>query len=172
MPSFTFPNPAKIAFALLLALAGYTAAPAQRVQQINEQQLQALLSDTSDTLHVVNFWATWCKPCIKELPYFKQVRDENRTRNLKVTLVSVDFPQDVETRLIPFLKRQPLPEPVLLLNAKNENEWLNLVDPAWSGAIPATVFYNKKRGVYLLTERELSLAELRNYVSQFLQTNP
>ena len=169
MSAFTFLNRAKTCFALVAALLCFSGVQAQQIQKINEQQLQALLADKADTLHIVNFWATWCKPCVKELPHFLQIQKENAHRNVKVQLISVDFPQDEETRLKPFLKRNPLPEPVLLLNAKNENEWLNLVDPNWSGAIPATVFYNKHRGVYLLAERELSLAELQNYVSQFLQ---
>ncbi len=157
---------------LLLCLATLPAtAQKPQVKKINEQQLQTILHSKTDTLHILNFWATWCKPCIKELPYFLQIAQENKNSNVKVILVSVDFPEDINTRLIPFLERRQLPQPMLLIDPKND-QWINDVSTEWSGAIPATIIFNKHRGIYYFIERELSLQELQKYVSLNKTTKP
>jgi thiol-disulfide isomerase/thioredoxin len=135
-------------------------ANAQKLERISARELQALLNDPSDTLHVVNFWATWCKPCVKELPYFGQLQQQFKGRNLKVTLVSLDFPQDIETRLRPFIDKNKIGPPVKVVDDPDQNKWINLVNPAWGGAIPATVVYNKTRNIYQFLEKELTLEEL------------
>ncbi len=113
-----------------------------------------LLQEGSKT-YVVNFWATWCAPCIKELPYFEAL---NKNQNIDVLLVSLDFPQHKESRLLPFIKKNQLQSKVVHLDDTNENFWINAIDTTWSGAIPATIIYNnQKRGFYerLFTQKEL-----------------
>ena len=113
-----------------------------------------LLQEGSKT-YVVNFWATWCAPCIKELPYFEAL---NKNQNIDVLLVSLDFPQHKESRLMPFIKKNQLQSKVVHLDDTNENFWINAIDTTWSGAIPATIIYNnQKRGFYerLFTQKEL-----------------
>jgi thiol-disulfide isomerase/thioredoxin len=153
---------ASLCFFLILTCLGFYApeANAQKLARIDSKELQALLNDPSDTLHVINFWATWCKPCVKELPYFGQVQKQFKGRNLKVTLVSLDFPQDIETRLRPFIDKNQVKPPVKVLDDPDQNKWINLVNPNWGGAIPATVVYNKTKNVYHFLEKELTLEEL------------
>ena len=113
-----------------------------------------LLQEGSKT-YVVNFWATWCAPCIKELPYFEAL---NKNQNIDVLLVSLDFPQHKESRLLPFIIKNQLQSKVVHLDDTNENFWINAIDTTWSGAIPATIIYNnQKRGFYerLFTQKEL-----------------
>lgn len=116
--------------------------------------------------YIINFWATWCRPCVKELPYFEQIGKEYKDKNVEVILVSLDFPNNLESRVIPFIERHNLKSQVVLLDDPNQNRWIPLVAEEWSGAIPATMIYNKdKRKFYeqaftyeqLLTELNLFL---------------
>ncbi|MFN8254068.1 MAG: TlpA disulfide reductase family protein [Bacteroidales bacterium] len=101
------------------------------------------LHRNSDTLYIVNFWATWCSPCVKELPCFEKVNEKYKSQKVKVLLVSLDFEKDYKSVLIPFLKKKAIHSEVVVLNDHNENEWIDKVNPSWSGAIPATLVYNK-----------------------------
>lgn len=119
---------------------------AQTVPSLNYTELKPLLNQRGDKIYVVNFWATWCAPCIKELPYF-EVLDQRE--DVEVLLVSLDFPKHKESRLLPFIKKNKLQSKVVLLDDANENYWINDIHPNWSGAIPATIVYNRhKRDFY------------------------
>ncbi|MGG7036549.1 MAG: TlpA disulfide reductase family protein [Flavobacterium sp.] len=105
-----------------------------------------ILSD-KNTTYVVNFWATWCAPCVKELPYFEKLNSENK--NIKVVLVSLDFKNQFESRLLPFLKTKKINSEVVLLTDKDYNTWLPIVDKDWSGSIPATLIIKKEKRVFV-----------------------
>lgn len=120
--------------------------------------LEYFLNQKNDTTYVVNFWATWCVPCVKELPAFEQLSQKYKSQKVKVILVSLDMPKQAETRLLPFIERQKIKSKVLLMRNPDQNTWVPKVNADWSGAIPATVIYNKdKRSFY---ERSFTLAEL------------
>lgn len=106
------------------------------------ESIEPLLAknDCSD-LHIINFWATWCKPCVAELPYFEKLKEDG----VKVTLVSLDMPKLVESKLIPFLKERKLKSEVVLLDDPDANNWIPKVDENWSGAIPATLILKKDK---------------------------
>lgn len=119
---------------------------AQTVPSLSYAELKPLLEQKGNKIYVVNFWATWCAPCIKELPYFEVL---DRREDVEVLLVSLDFPKHKESRLLPFIKKNKLQSKVVLLDDADENYWINDIHPNWSGAIPATLIYTKKqRGFY------------------------
>jgi len=93
----------------------------------------------SDTVYVINFWATWCKPCIEELIYFEHLKNKYEEKPTKVILVSLDMKDKITTMLIPFIERRNIKSKVVVLADSKVNTWIDLVDPSWSGAIPATV---------------------------------
>ena len=122
----------------------------------------------NDTVYVINFWATWCAPCIKELPYFEQLHQENK--KVKVLLVSLDSQKDLEKKLIPFIERKKITTEVILLSDKDYNAWLSKIDKDWSGAIPATLLLEGKK--HLFAEREFeNFTELNDYVNSFINHN-
>lgn len=122
----------------------------------------------NDTVYVINFWATWCAPCIKELPYFEQLHKENK--KVKVLLVSLDSQKDLEKKLIPFIERKKITAEVILLSDKDYNTWLSKIDKDWSGAIPATLLLEGKK--HLFAEREFeNFTELNDYVNSFINLN-
>lgn len=111
--------------------------------------LEYFLHRNDGTTYVVNFWATWCVPCIEELPAFEKLNAEYKDKNVKVILVSLDMVKMVETRLLPFIKNKALQAQVLYLRDPDADSWIPKVDPAWTGAIPATVIYKDgKRAFY------------------------
>lgn len=105
-------------------------------------EIAPLFDQKTDSTYVINFWATWCKPCIEELPYFEQLHDGLANEKVRVILVSMDFEKDVEPRLIPFLEEQKLRSDVALLLDGKYNSWIDRVEPQWDGAIPVTLIYN------------------------------
>ncbi|WP_445381358.1 TlpA disulfide reductase family protein [Robiginitalea sp. IMCC43444] len=107
--------------------------------------IEPLFRYNNDTTYVVNFWATWCKPCIKELPYFEELNNSRSGEKVKVILVSLDFPKQVETNLLPFLEKRKISSEVVVLLDGKYNDWIDKVSPEWSGAIPATYVYRANR---------------------------
>jgi thiol-disulfide isomerase/thioredoxin len=97
---------------------------------------------------VMNFWATWCKPCVQELPYFEELNKNYSASGLKVVMVSLDFKRELESRLKPFVQKNNMASEVLLLNEHDYNSWINKVDSSWSGAIPATVIISKGNKIF------------------------
>lgn len=112
-------------------------------------ELQPLWSGEGDTVWVINFWATWCKPCVEELPYFEEVYARYQGQPLQMVLVSLDFPNQLETKLKPFIQQRGLQVPVIALTDVKFNDWIDQVDSSWSGAIPATLICRGKDRVFL-----------------------
>ncbi|MGB1431065.1 MAG: TlpA family protein disulfide reductase [Flavobacteriaceae bacterium] len=102
----------------ILLFAIYSFAQTTEVASFDYQQLQPLLHQNSESVQVVNFWATWCAPCIKELPYFEEL---NKLEGVEVLLVSLDFPKHKQKRLIPFVEKHKLQSKVVHLDDENEN---------------------------------------------------
>lgn len=124
---------------------------------------KAVLSD-KNTTYVVNFWATWCAPCVKELPHFEKLNSENKS--VKVVLVSLDFKNQYESKLLPFVKNRKINSEVVLLTDKDYNTWLPTVSKEWSGSIPATLII--KNGKKIFAERIFSSYE---ELSEYVNTN-
>ena len=138
----------------------------QTYREIDELELLELTGKQNDTTYIINFWATWCSPCVKEIGYFEQLYQETRGKKISVVLVSLDFPNQAEKRVLPFLKEKGSTAPVALMTNLRYNDWIDKVDPTWSGAIPATLVYRNDRRVFL--EKELTATELLENVNQIM----
>jgi len=127
--------------------------------------LERFLNKKDDKVHVINFWATWCAPCIKELPYFEKLNQSYKSE-VEVILVSLDFPSKYDSNLKPYIKEHDLKSKVVALNDTDSDSWIPKVSEDWTGAIPATIIYNKdKRSFY---ERSFNYEQLEQEVKQFL----
>jgi len=141
-----------------------------KVTVINFEKYESLVKKNDNKLYVVNFWATWCKPCVMELPDFMEVNTEYRSNpNFKMILVSLDLAKEVETEVRPFLKKNKMEVDTYLLDDnKRMNQWIPAIDKNWSGAIPATVFY--RNGVKLeFKESKLQKNDLIQLISRYIQ---
>ncbi len=116
------------------------------VVTFSQLETQAALKQ-NDTLYVVNFWATWCDPCVKELPNFQQAYKKYKTHKVKMIFVSLNSQKELE-KVEQFATDKALVPEVLLLNGGNPNNWIDKVDSSWSGAIPATAMYRHGKKVY------------------------
>jgi thiol-disulfide isomerase/thioredoxin len=128
------------AFSVFLFLGFSAAGYSQNVKLINVDQLYERVKNGKDSTYVVNFWATWCAPCVKELPHFEKLQADFKTDKLAVLLVSVDFKSKLTSAVVPFVKRKNMKNEVFLLNESSPQEYIDRIDPSWSGSIPATFF--------------------------------
>jgi thiol-disulfide isomerase/thioredoxin len=138
-----------------------------RIESYDFEHLEPFLHATDPTrIYVVNFWATWCVPCVAELPYFEQLGENYKASGVHVLLVSIDFAKAVQDKLIPFIREKKLKSEVVLLDDPDANSWISKVDENWSGAIPATVVYsNEKRSFH---EGSMTYEELEQMMQEYL----
>ena len=128
--------------------------------------IEPLFSPDNDTTYVINFWATWCKPCVKELPYFEALTEAHQKDKVKVVLVSLDFPKQLESKLVPFVQENKLQSNVVVLLDGKYNDWIDKVATEWSGAIPVTLFAQGEKKHFLGTSVE-STEELEAILDGF-----
>ncbi len=127
------------------------------------EELAPLFQQENDTTYVVNFWATWCKPCVKELPFFEEAWHAYSGHPVKIILVSLDFPKQIDSRLVPFIDKHNLQAQVVVLTDPDANAWIPQIADDWSGAIPATLV--RRNGVTRFLEGEFeSLEDLHSFI--------
>lgn len=137
---------------------------------VDFEGLEPLLNPEDDTTYVMNFWATWCAPCIKELPYFEDVQREMKSEGVQVILVNLDMPKMWNSHLIPFLQKNDLTSTTIVLDDPDQNTWIPKVHPDWSGAIPATIIFdNDSREFY---EKPFTRDELFQTIEKFKNAAP
>lgn len=135
-------NVLKLTVLLLLGLSGTTATAQNLYREVKFTQVDSLINAGSERLTVVNFWATWCKPCVAELPYFRQASEVFSEQPVDFVFVSLDFTSQIQSKLVPFLEKDPLPGVSWWLNERKLQPFIDKIDPDWSGAIPFTLFLN------------------------------
>ncbi len=124
-------------------------ANSQKAHFIKMDELNDRISKGKDTLYIINFWATWCSPCVKELPSFDELNKHFKSEKLKVLLISVDFKSKLNTSVAAYLTKKNIKSEVFLLDEKNQQEYIDQVDKSWSGAIPATLFIKQNNESFL-----------------------
>ncbi len=151
-------------FFVLLFVGFFISMQAQQVQVINFSELEKRLTTSADSIIVVNFWATWCKPCVEELPDFFKLENELKDKPFKLILVSLDFSTHLESRVLPFIKKNNISTEIILLDDPDSNSWINKIDPSWDGSIPVTLIFNKDEQIFY--GRGLNYNELKQFVNQ------
>ncbi len=130
--------------------------------------IEPYLSLEGSKTYIVNFWATWCAPCVKELPHFESIQQAYK-EDVEVILISLDFPSQYETKLKPFIKTHQIKTKVIVLDDPDMNSWIPKVDLNWSGAIPVTLIYNSSKRTFY--NRTFTYNELDSELKNFLTLN-
>lgn len=155
-----------IIFALIFCTQiGYSQTiPAYKAEDITKR-----INAHPDTFYVVNFWATWCGPCIKELPEFVELEQRYKGKPVKVLLVSLDFKKDYPNKIEKFIKKKDLSMEVIWLNETNANEFIPKIEQRWQGSIPATVLRYKKKNYSNFFEGIIKAKQITPLVDKQLQ---
>ena len=137
----------------------------QEINIVKFNAVQNLLDDKSASIQIINFWATWCAPCVKELPLIEAINEQSAEEEVKVTLVSLDFADKID-KVKSFVKLKKIKSSVVLLDDIDYNSWIDKIDKEWSGAIPATLLLNTKTGKRKFIEKELVDGELQTLIKE------
>jgi len=148
---------------------GLTHLQAQDIQKIGIPELEKILASPTDQLLEVNFWATWCPPCVTELPYFEKLSKEYQGKGVKFILISLDFPSQIDSKLIPFLNKNKITADVRVMTNIDYNSWIDKVDSNWQGNIPVTLFFNNARKTKYFHPSEVTEKELRDLITKYKQ---
>lgn len=138
------------------------------IEVIHFPDLENWFNAENDTLYVINFWATWCRPCVAELPFFDDVAAEHKDEPVQVLLISLDFADEVDGKVAQYIERRDPKSPILVLDEPNANKWIDKVAVEWTGAIPATVFVNKKHQIREFHEGDYTREELFDKVETLI----
>lgn len=150
---------------LLLIICTFAAKAQDQAKIVKLPELQEIISAKSEQIKVINFWATWCAPCVKEMPLFEKLGQERQ--DVKITFVSMDLDLDPDpTKVYKFVNRKKIQSQVVILDEKNPNLYIDLVDKSWSGALPATIVVNTKTGQRKFVEKELHEGELEKLIAE------
>jgi thiol-disulfide isomerase/thioredoxin len=142
----------------------------QKPRQIKVPGLESILNNPEDKLFVVNFWATWCAPCVSEIPAFQKAADEYDPAKVKFIMISLDFPSQIEQELLPFLIKNSISLDVTVMTEMDYNSWIDKIDPSWSGDIPATLFFNNHDKTKYFRTGTISGSELKKIISSLIKT--
>ncbi len=141
--------------------------PPAEVKVIQYEDLFKTVQKNDKVVYVVNFWSTWCIPCVEELPDFVAVNEEADKSGFKMYLISLDNVKNIESKVLPFIEEQSItPEVLLLDDNKRMNTWISMVDSSWDGSIPATVMYLNGKKVFF-KQGTMSQEELINQINQY-----
>ena len=140
-------------------------AKAQDIKYIKIPELETILKNPENKLFVINFWATWCAPCVKEFPLFEKVSKDYSPAKVEFVMISLDFPSQVEKQLKPFLEKNKVSLRVVLMNDLDYNSWIDKVDKSWQGGIPATLVFNNVKKSRQFHTGEVNEEDLREMIN-------
>ena len=143
-------------------------AKAQKASVIKLPQLQELLSASNDTTYVVNFMATWCGPCMEEIPYFEKAAGEVQGKKFRLVYISLDAASDLDKKLNPLLVRKKILTRTYLLDEPDYNSWIDKIEPSWDGAIPVTIVFNNEKKTRKFIKTATTYQELSSTIQQQL----
>ena len=129
----------KYLFLLIIVLAGWKT-DETKVSVLNKSALQDLINNRNGKILLLNLWATWCVPCREEIPDLEKLSKTHK--NIDVVGLSVDYPDEIESKILPFLKENNVTYKIYVSGFKNDTELINFLNKDWNGALPATIIFD------------------------------
>ncbi len=155
MPNF---RPMKRSLLILSLLSFSLLAAAQRISKLKITDVEKMMAK-NDSILVINFWATFCKPCVAEIPEFIRIVKKYEGQKVKLILVSLDLPDYYPAKISDFVKKRQFNTNIAWLNETNADYFCPKISTKWSGAIPATIIVNTRTGYKQFFEEELTAAQ-------------
>jgi thiol-disulfide isomerase/thioredoxin len=152
----------------LIFISAVTITSAQGTKSIKITDLEKMIADSRSPM-IINFWATYCLPCIAEMPAFEKLAAKYKDKGVKLVFVSLDMQDDYPAKVDSFIAKRKIQNTTVWLDETNADYFCPKVDPKWSGAIPATLFINKQKNYRRFFEKEFSEEELEKEIMAILQ---
>lgn len=165
------------AFASLITLSAYAQPSAPAVDEdtgappvmlLEGGDIQPVLAELEGKVVVLNMWATWCVPCVKEMPDLLKLREEYREKGVELVLLSMDDPEDLESKVYPFLIEHQIKFTTYLRDGGKDMDFINGIDTDWSGAIPFTVIYDRQGNKRTTITGRHTFEDFEKYVKKAL----
>jgi thiol-disulfide isomerase/thioredoxin len=144
-------------------------AQAQKKSVAKWGDVQKLLSSTNDTTYVINFWATWCTPCVKEYPAFQALAAKHKDEKVRVVMLSLDFLKEYDKTFAPYMAKHPINGSAYLFDEPDYNSWINKIDKDWQGEIPVTVIVNGSKHVRAFLPHDFTTESLEQTFTQTIK---
>lgn len=156
----------RLMFSILFSVS-FSLVNSQEIKMIKVTDLEKTIANAQTPL-IINFWATWCVPCIEEIPYFQEEARKHNADSLQLILVSLDMKETYPQKLTSFVQKRKITSTVQWLDETNADYFCPKVDEKWSGAIPASLFVNNNKGYRKFVEEQLSHDELKVEIKALL----
>ena len=155
----------------LICLALVNNSMAQDIPKWKITDVEKYIRDNPNKVLVINMWATFCKPCVEEIPAFIKLTDQYKKNGVELLLVSLDLPSFYPKKIASFAKKQSFKASIVWLDETNADYFCPLIDPKWSGSIPATLIIYPKTGYRAFFEEEMEADVLEKAIIEALKSN-
>ena len=139
----------------------------QSIPQWKIEEVVRSYNHPSDTIYVINFWSTWCQPCLEEIPYMEKISKKYASKKVKLLLVSLDSKKTFP-KLPDIIKKRKITAHVVWLEDKDADRFCPAIDSSWSGAIPATLIIQPNKGIRKFYEDKFSEKSFEEALKYFI----
>ncbi len=128
----------------------------RELRKIDDAELKNKIENRNGNILFINVWATWCEPCVAEFPDLVKVANEYKNKGVDFLSLSADFESSIDSSVVPFLISQKADFPVFVIKERKSESIINLLNKDWSGALPATIIYDKygKQKLFVMGARK------------------
>jgi thiol-disulfide isomerase/thioredoxin len=154
-------------FLVFLFLFSAIAVQSQQVKSVKITELEKTIKESKTPL-IVNFWATFCVPCLQEIPYFQEIASQYKSNDVSLVFVSLDMKEAYPVKVNNMAKKLNLAYPVVWLNETNADYFCPRIDTSWTGGMPSSFFVNNATGYHKFLEEPLSKEKLEKEIQVML----
>jgi len=117
---------------------------------------------------VVSFWATWCAPCVEEIPWLQEAVQNHKKDSVELVLISLDYANFYPKKVNEFIKEKKFEATFWWLDETNADLFCPVIDAKWDGSIPVTLFVNNKTGYRKFMNRQLTDRQVEPEIQKML----